>query len=93
MENLNNDGDVVVHELGHHILYPYVSDLTGEAILLHEGTADFISYAVFENEDLGESILVGEPYLRSNKEVKGLLYDEMRYEWPAHRLGNFGLHI
>ena len=89
MQNLNNDADVIVHELGHHILFPYISEIDGESTVLHEGTADFLAYVVHENEQLGETIMVGGRYLRANEEVWNLLYDEKRYEWPQHRLGQF----
>ena len=89
MDNLNNDADVIVHELGHHILFPYVSTIEGESTILHEGTADYLAYMVHGNERLGETIVLDSPYLRSNEAVENLLYDEQRLVWRQHQLGQF----
>ena len=89
MDNLNSDADVIVHELGHHILFPYVSTIEGESTILHEGTADYLAYMVHGNERLGETLLIDAPYLRSNEAVENLLYDEQRFVWAQHQLGQF----
>ena len=57
LQNLTTDGDVVAHEYGHHIVFQSVSQMgSTESIALHEGLADFLTFARTSDACLGESI-------------------------------------
>jgi Zn-dependent metalloprotease len=53
---LISDGDVVSHELGHHVIYKTLRTTSGESLVLHEGLADFFAFARTQDGCLGESI-------------------------------------
>jgi hypothetical protein len=59
LQNLGTDEDVVSHEFGHHIVYHKVKNIQGEALVLHEGMADFFTFARTGNACLGETICPG----------------------------------
>ncbi|MCX6119595.1 MAG: hypothetical protein NT027_18820, partial [Proteobacteria bacterium] len=56
LQKLEFDSDVVSHEFGHHIVYQSITDIGGEALVLHEGLADFLTFARSGDACLGESI-------------------------------------
>lgn len=56
LQNLPRDGDVVSHELGHHIVYEALKETRGESMVIHEGLADFFTFARTGDACLGESI-------------------------------------
>ncbi|SMF54854.1 hypothetical protein [Pseudobacteriovorax antillogorgiicola] len=56
LQNLSVDYDVVAHEIGHHVVYHSIKDIKNESLVLHEGLADFFTYAKTGNACLGESI-------------------------------------
>jgi len=56
LQNLATDADVVSHELGHHVVYNSVKRIEGESLILHEGLADYFTFARTGNACLGESI-------------------------------------
>ncbi|MES2744738.1 MAG: hypothetical protein V4655_04885 [Bdellovibrionota bacterium] len=56
LQNLGTDGDVVSHELGHHVVYHTVKTISGESLVLHEALADFFTFARTGDACLGESI-------------------------------------
>lgn len=56
LQNLGTDADVVSHELGHHVIYNSVKRIEGESLVIHEGLADFFTFARTGNACLGESI-------------------------------------
>jgi hypothetical protein len=56
LQNLATDADVVGHELGHHVVYHTVTEISGESLVLHEGLADYFNFARTGNACLGESI-------------------------------------
>jgi hypothetical protein len=56
LQNLGKDGDVVSHELSHHVIYKYLKETKGESLILHEGLADFFVFARTGDACLGESI-------------------------------------
>lgn len=58
LQNLTTDSDVVSHELGHHIIFQYVTETGGESLILHEGLADYFTFAKSGDPCLGESICV-----------------------------------
>jgi len=57
LRNLPTDRDVVSHELGHHVVYRGVRDVTDyESLVIHEAMADFFLFARTQDPCLGESI-------------------------------------
>ncbi len=56
LQNLGTDSDVVSHELGHHVIYNTLKRIEGESLVIHEGIADFFTFARTGNACLGESI-------------------------------------
>jgi hypothetical protein len=62
LQNLPKDADVVSHEFGHHVIFQSLKEVRGESLVLHEGLADFFTFARTGNACLGESICpVGSP--------------------------------
>ena len=71
LANLALDGDVVSHELGHHIVFNYLKSTAqvesqtedppdmNHSLALHEGLADFFTFARTGDACLGESICPG----------------------------------
>lgn len=58
LQNLAMDSDVVAHEFAHHVIYSSIKKLKGESLILHEGLADFFSFARTGDACLAESICV-----------------------------------
>lgn len=56
LSNLATDADVVTHELAHHLIYRKLTSTVGESLVLHEGLADFLTFAKSGDACLGESI-------------------------------------
>lgn len=56
LQNLGIDADVVSHELGHHVVYSTVTTIAGQSLVIHEGLADFFTFARTGDACLGESI-------------------------------------
>lgn len=65
LKNLAFDSDVVSHELGHHVIYQSVTVIAGESLVIHEGLADFITFARTGDDCLGESICPEGTQMRS----------------------------
>lgn len=55
-KNLGKDADVYAHEFAHQIVYRSLKIFTGQIGGLHEGFADFFTYAMTGNNKLGESV-------------------------------------
>lgn len=57
LENLAVDADVVSHEIGHHVVYASVTRIDkSEPLVIHEGLADYLTFARSEDPCLGRSI-------------------------------------
>ena len=56
LQNLELDSDVVSHEVGHFVIYRAVRSTNGESLVLHEGLADYFTFARSNDACLGESI-------------------------------------
>lgn len=54
---LGKDSDVVMHEFHHHVIWRSMTDVSGETGALHEGIADYLTYAITGNNKLGEAIV------------------------------------
>jgi hypothetical protein len=66
---LGRDTDVVMHEFGHHIVYRTLRDVSGQGGAIHEGTADYLTYAITGNNLLGESIVASGESLRAGNKT------------------------
>jgi len=62
---LGKDMDVVMHEFGHHLVFRGLSNTKQQSVALHEGYADYLTYAVTGNNLLGENTTPGRSSLRS----------------------------
>jgi hypothetical protein len=56
LANLATDGDVISHEFGHHVIYQSLKETRGQSLVLHEGLADFFTFARTDDPCLGNSI-------------------------------------
>ena len=56
LQNLAIDGDVVSHELGHHVVFSSVTTTSGESLVIHEGMSDALTFMRTGDSCLGESI-------------------------------------
>ena len=56
LQNLPLDFDVVAHEFSHHVVYRSLKARHEQAVALHEGLADYFTYAATGDSCLGESI-------------------------------------
>lgn len=88
LKNLAIDEDVVSHEFGHHIVYHTVTNIKDEALVLHEGLADFFTFARTGNACLGETICPATPEGDSACYVarKCLRTGENTLKWGASNL-------
>lgn len=87
LANLARDGDVVTHELMHHVIYEFLRSHRGEAGIIHEGTADYFVYALNNDPNLARATRrTGEP-LRTAALPAQTRYDTFRADRSAHQLG------
>lgn len=57
LRNLATDMEAISHEMGHHVLYRVLTDITEEEVrVIHEGLADFFVFAKTKDPCLGETI-------------------------------------
>ena len=56
LKNLALDGDVISHELGHHVIYRRLTETKGQSLVIHEGLADYFTFAKTGNTCLAESV-------------------------------------
>jgi hypothetical protein len=64
-QDLGKDMDVVMHEFGHHLVFRGLSNTKQQSVALHEGLADYLTYAVTGNNLLGENTSPGRSSLRN----------------------------
>jgi hypothetical protein len=55
--NIGKDADVTMHEFHHHIIFRSLTSTSGETGAMHEGLADYLTYAITGNNKLAESIV------------------------------------
>lgn len=83
---LGKDADVSMHEFGHHIVFRSIQDTGGESGAMHEGLADYFTYAITGNNKLAESITkTGAPLREGN--VQGNISEYITAN--AHIAGQF----
>lgn len=95
LQNLALDYDVVAHEFGHHVVYHSIKQIKQESLVLHEGLADFFTFAKTGNACLGESICpessticaIQNQCLRTAE--NDLAYDDPDLPAQAHLQGQF----
>lgn len=88
LQYLGKDADVTMHEFGHHIVFRAVTEVRGESLAMHEGFADYFTYAVTGNSSLAESVVsIGVP-LRSATQP-GTLKSYSLATTPPHKAGEF----
>jgi hypothetical protein len=81
LRNLSRDSDVALHEFMHHLVYQFIDTrVLAPALALHEGFADYFTYAINGDPYLAETTLPGKPYLRT-----ALLDAERRFDNPYIR--------
>lgn len=67
---LGRDADVVMHEFAHHAVYRTLRTVGDPKVLaLHEGTTDYLTYAITGNNRLGESVVAQGDSLRAGNKV------------------------
>lgn len=89
LENLARDRDVVSHELAHHIIYRGIKSSSGESGVLHEGTADYLTYAQSSDPYLAESIVPGAAYLRTALMVGENPSEKLSVKMTNHARGQY----
>ncbi len=87
MRDLARDRDVVTHELGHWMLWRSVKSPRGASGIWHEGTADYLVYAMNDDPHLARSIKVHEPWLRTALIPAERRMDDPRLPQAEHELG------
>lgn len=90
LQNLALDSDVISHELSHHVIYHYLRSTGGHSGTIHEGLADYFTFAKTGNPCLGESIC---PRGSRMCQLEGqcLRYADHDYRW--HDVARLGIHI
>lgn len=83
---LGRDADVSMHEFGHHVVFRGITEVEGQSLAMHEGYADYFTYAITGNNKLAESILASGLPLR-----EGNLAGPVKnyFSVPAHRAGQY----
>lgn len=56
LQNLVTDGDVVSHEMGHHVIFRTLKSVSDQSLVLHEGLSDYFVFARTGDPCLGETI-------------------------------------
>lgn len=56
LRDMGSDSDVVSHEFGHHVVFNTLTSVSGESLDMHEGLADFFTFAKTNDPCLAESI-------------------------------------
>jgi len=87
LADLARDNDVVAHEIAHHVLYRAVTSARGASGIWHEGTADYLVYAMRGDPYLGRSIKPGAISLRSALIDPSRRLDDPRLRPISHELG------
>ena len=90
LQNLALDGDVIAHEFGHHVIFQYLPATGGQAGAIHEGLADYFTFARTGNPCLAESTC---PPGSAACQLEGqcMRYANHSYSW--HDLSGYGVHI
>lgn len=90
LQNLALDGDVIAHEFGHHVIFEYLPVTGGQAGAIHEGLADYFTFAKTGNPCLAESVCPSGSHL-CQLDGQCMRYADHSYSW--YELKGFGVHI
>lgn len=88
LQYLGKDTDVSMHEFGHHVIYRAITEIKGQSLAMHEGFADYFTYAITGNNLLAESVVSTGVPLRSATR-KGTLDQYPPASTPPHLAGEF----
>lgn len=86
---IGKDSDVSMHEFGHHIVFRTINQIKGQALGMHEGFADYFTYAITGNNLLAESVVAGAPSLRAGDREGTLADYPPTSATPPHTAGEF----
>lgn len=88
LQYIGKDSDVSMHEFGHHVIYRAITEIKGQSLAMHEGFADYFTYAITGNNQLAESVVSAGGPLRSATR-KGTLDQYQPASTPPHLAGEF----
>jgi hypothetical protein len=88
LQYLGKDSDVSMHEFGHHVIFRAITEIKGQSLAMHEGFADYFTYAITGNNMLAESVVSAGGALRSGSR-RGTLQEFPPESTPAHLSGEF----
>ncbi|NBO37677.1 hypothetical protein EBU99_03740 [bacterium] len=74
LRDLGKDEDVVMHEFGHHIVFRGLSNSKQQSVAMHEGFADYFTYAITGNNLLAEYSYPGRSALRQGNITPGTTF-------------------
>lgn len=78
LKELGKDMDVVMHEFGHHVVFRGLSNSKQQSVALHEGLADYFTYAVSGNNLLAENSYPGRASLRQGNIQPGTTFTRFK---------------
>lgn len=101
LRDLGKDMDVIMHEFGHHIVFRGLSNAKSQSVAMHEGLADYFTYAISGNNRLAEysrpgylalrqaNITDGTTFKNFKPKTGGGYYSVMDYLPTPHIVGEF----
>jgi len=98
LQHLPFDADVISHEFAHHVVYRTLKEVAGESLILHEGLADYFTFARTGNACLGESICPDGTTLCVVRPIEGseqqscLRSGELDVHYNDSRYRKYGFH-
>lgn len=78
LRELGKDMDVVMHEFGHHVVYRGLSNQKSQSVSMHEGMADYFTYAISGNNLLAENSYPGFRALRQGNIAAGVSFKNFK---------------
>lgn len=78
LRELGKDMDVIMHEFGHHIIFRSLSNSKQQSVALHEGFADYFTYAITGNNLLAENSLPSAKALRQGNIPAGATFNRFK---------------
>jgi hypothetical protein len=87
LTNLSRDFDIASHEFSHHVIWQTIDSKRGDALIIHEGYADYFTYAATDDPYLGESSALYRDYIRSAVAPRSTRYDDPMLSPHSHDRG------
>lgn len=78
LNELGKDMDVVMHEFGHHVVFRGLSNTKNQSVAMHEGLADYFTYAISGNNFLAENSYPGFKSLRQGNITPGTTFKNFK---------------